>query len=110
MDIEKIEKFIDAGYTKAEIDELLAGAPKSEEAGANNPDAGKEQSAPNEENASAVNQPVEIGAAIEVLTNTVKGLQETVKAMQNKNVANASTDKPKKDAINEAISSFMENF
>ena len=110
MDIEKIEKFIDAGYTKEEINAMLATAPTGEEAGADNPDAGKEQSTPNEKNASEVNQPVEIGAAIEALTNTVKGLQETVKAMQNKNVANASTDKPKKDAINEAISSFMEKF
>ena len=110
MDIEKIEKFIDAGYTKAEIDELLAGAPKGEENGANNPDAGKEQSTPNEENASKVAQPVEISAAIEALTNTVAGLKETVKALQDKNVANASTDKPNKDKVGDAIASFMEKF
>ena len=109
MDIEKIEKFIDAGYTKAEIDELLAGAPKGEEAGAENPDAGKESNA-SEEKASEVNQPVEITAAIEALTNTVAGLKETVKAMQEKNLAGASTDKPKKDTVNEAIASFMEKF
>lgn len=110
MDIEKIEKFIDAGYTKAEIDELLAGAPKGEENGADNPDAGKEQGTPNEENASKVAQPVEITAAIEALTNTVAGLKETVKAMQDKNIAGASTDKPNKDKVGDAIASFMEKF
>lgn len=110
MDIEKIEKFIDAGYTKAEIDELLAAAPKGEDTGADNPDAGKEPGTPDAENASKVNQPVEITAAIEALTNTVAGLKETVKAMQEKNLAGASTDKPKKDSINEAINSFMEKF
>lgn len=114
MDIETITKLIDAGYTKAEIDAMQAGHDAGSEvnkgAGEENPNAGEEQSAPNEENASAVNNPVEITAAIEALNNTVAGLKETVKAMQDKNLANASTDKPKKDSINEAISSFMENF
>ena len=113
MDIETITKLIDAGYTKAEIDAMQAGhdgGSTNENAGKTNPDAGKEQGTPNEENASAVVQGVEIGAAIEALTNTVAGLQETVKAMQNSNVANASTDKPKKDAVGDAIASFMENF
>ena len=110
MDIEKIEKFIDAGYTKAEIDAMLGAAPKSEEAGADTPDAGEEQGNASAENAREINQPVEIGAAIEALTNTVKGLQETVKAMQEKNIAGASTDKPKKDTIKETIDSFMQNF
>ena len=110
MDIEKIEKFIDAGYTKAEIDALIAGAPKSEDAGETAPKAGEEQGDAGEKNASEINQPVEIGAAIEALTNTVAGLKETVKALQDKNVANASTDKPKKDVVKETIDSFMQNF
>ena len=114
MDIETITKLIDAGYTKAEIDAMQTGhddgGTTDKNAGETNPDAGKEQSTPNEKNASEVNQPVEITAAIEALTNTVAGLQETVKAIQNNNVANASTDKPKKDSINEAINSFMEKF
>lgn len=114
MDIETITKLIDAGYTKAEIDAMQAGHDSGdstdENAGETTPDAGEKQSAPNEKNASEVNNPVEITAAIEALTNTVAGLKETVKAMQDKNLANASTDKPKKDSINEAISSFMENF
>ena len=112
MDIETITKLIDAGYTKAEIDALSAGAtaPKSEDAGENNPPTGEEQAGAGEKNASEINQPVEITAAIEALNNTVAGLKETVKAMQDKNLANASTDKPKKDSINEAINSFMEKF
>lgn len=114
MDIEIITKLIDAGYTKAEIDAMQAGhdggSETNENAGETTPDAGKEQGNVGEKNASEVNNPVEIGAAIEALNNTVAGLKETVKAMQEKNLANASTDKPKKDSINEAISSFMENF
>lgn len=112
MDITTITKLIDAGYTKAEIDALSAGeaAPKGEDAGETNPPAGEEQGDAGEKNASEVNNPVKITAAIEALNNTVAGLKETVKAMQDKNLANASTDKPKKDSINEAISSFMENF
>ena len=110
MDIEKIEKFIDAGYTKAEIDELLAATPKGEEQRETTPDAGEEQGPNDEKNEVKINQPVEITAAIEALTNTVAGLKETVKAMQEKNLAGASTDKPKKDSINEAINSFMEKF
>ena len=114
MDIETITKLIDAGYTKAEIDAMQAGhddgGTTDENAGETAPNAGEKQGAPNEKNASEVNNPVEITAAIEALTNTVVGLQETVKAMQDKNLASASTDKPKKDSINEAINSFMENF
>ena len=114
MDIETITKLIDAGYTKAEIDAMQAGhdsgSATDENAGETTPNAGQEQGAPNEKNASTVNNPVEITAAIEALNNTVAGLKETVKAMQDKNLANASTDKPKKDSINEAINSFMENF
>lgn len=114
MDIETITKLIDAGYTKAEIDAMQAGHDGGGEAiknaGETAPDAGKAQSDAGEKNASEVNNPVEITAAIEALNNTVAGLKETVKAMQDKNLANASTDKPKKDSINEAISSFMEKF
>lgn len=112
MDIETITKLIDAGYTKAEIDALSAGAgaPKGKDAGEKLAPTGEEQAGAGEKNASAVNNPVEIGAAIEALNNTVAGLKETVKAMQDKNLANASTDKPKKDSINEAINSFMEKF
>ena len=114
MDFETITKFVNAGYTKAEIESMQAGHDKGSEtnkgAGAPDQNASEEQGATNPENASEINQPVEITAAIEALTNTVAGLKETVKALQDKNVANASIDKPKKDSINEAISSFMEKF
>ena len=115
MDIEKIEKFIDAGYTKAEIEALEnkgangepAGNEPSKESGATTPDAGKEQSSRSTENASAINAGGDISAAIEALTNTVTGLKETVKAMQDANIKNASTEKPKKDDVKSVIDSFM---
>lgn len=110
MEIETITKLIDAGYTKAEIDALSAeaGTPKGEGAGETTPPTGEEQGNAGEKNASEINQPVEITAAIEALTNTVAGLKETVKAMQDANAGKAATDKPKKDTIGEAMKSFID--
>ena len=112
MDIEKIEKFIDAGYTKAEIEALehpdaKGGDDSGKAKEPDNASAGEEQGNAGEKNASAVNQSVEITAAIEALTNTVSGLKETVKAMQDANAGKAATDKPKKDTIGEAMQSFI---
>lgn len=115
MDIEKIEKFIDAGYTKAEIEALehpdTKGGDNSGKAKEpDNASAEKEQGSANLENESAlekVGTSMEIAAAIEALTNTVSGLKETVKAMQDANAGKAATDKPKKDTIGEAMQSFI---
>lgn len=113
MDIETITKLLDAGYTKAEIDAMQAGHDAGNEAnkgaGEENQNASEEQSAPNTENAGALNQPVEIGAAIEALTNTVAGLKETVKAMQDKNAAGASTEKAKTTTVDEVMKSFIDS-
>ena len=114
MEIETITKLLDAGYTKAEIDAMQAGHDKGSEtdkgAGAPDQNAGEVEGAANEENASKIAQPVEFAAAIEALTNTVAGLKETVKVLQEKNAAAASIDKPNKDTIKETIDSFMQNF
>ena len=99
MDIEKIEKFIDAGYTKEEINALLSGG-KAEEP---KPEEPKEQSAGD----SSHDQSVEITATLQALTTTVKGLQDTVKAIQAANVKKAATDTPKTDEIKSIMDSFI---
>ena len=110
MDVETITKLLDAGYTKEEIDKMAGTATDQpgEAGAAGNETAGKEQDNAGQENASQVVTNVEITAAIEALTNTVTGLKETVKAIQENNAKAAATDKPKKDSIGEAIAGFME--
>jgi hypothetical protein len=110
MDIETIAKLIDAGYTKEEIDKLTAGAgdPQSENAGAPPETAGEEQGTAGQENAGKIETGVSIEAAIEALTNTVAGLKDTVKAMQDANAGQAATDTAKKDVIEETIKGFVD--
>lgn len=104
MEIEKIEKFIDAGYTKEEINALLSGGepeePKPEEP---KPEKTKEQSAAD----SSHDQSLEITATLQALTTTVKGLQDTVKAIQAANVKTAATPTPKTDEIKSIMDSFI---
>ena len=110
MDIEKIEKFIDAGYTKAEIEAMEKAAGSGDNAGksAGTPDdtAEKEQSHASAEDASPLS--AEVTKAIEALTNTVTGLQQTVKAMQDSNIDKSHTDKPDKGGVDEVIKSFID--
>lgn len=113
MDIKTITKLLGAGYTKAEIDAMQGGAGDqqgaagNEGAGAEEQNAGKEQGDAGAKNAEQVNNPVDISVAVEALTNTVKGLQETVKAIQTANVAGASSTGAKDTSVDDAISSFL---
>lgn len=103
MEIEKIEKFIDAGYTKEEINALLSGgndSPKPEEA---KPEEAKEENAGNTPHDNSV----EITATLQALTTTVKGLQDTVKAIQAANVKTAATNAPKTDEIKSIMDTFI---
>lgn len=110
MEIEKIEKFIDAGYTKEEINALLSGGnpeavqEKNEDGNSGaGPEKPKEQSAGN----SAPDQSLEITATLQALTTTVKGLQDTVKAIQAANVKTAATNAPKTDEIKSIMDTFI---
>lgn len=105
MDIEKIEKFIDAGYTKAEIDELLSEGSEAKSEGAK-PEEPKGQGAADtthEDN-------LDTAEMLKTLTSTVEGLTNTVKALQAANVksANSGTSKPV-DAIKETMDSFLKD-
>ena len=107
MDIEKIEKFIDAGYTKAEIDEMLKGTDthENESAGAGEQET-QEQSKADKTYESALTSE-DITKSIEVLTKTVDGLTNTVKAMQDSNVNNANGGRAGTDTVGDVINSFI---
>lgn len=110
MDIEKIEKFIDAGYTKEDIERMSAGGnaegiQTADEHGAEGakPGESKESGAENPTHDNAVSNEM-----LKTLTDTVVGLQETVKALQAQNVSAAKSASPKTgDKIKEAMDSFI---
>lgn len=107
MDIEKIEKFIDAGYTKAEIDEMLKGTDthKDESAGAGEQET-EEQGEADKTHESALSSD-DITKTIEALTKTVDGLTSTVKAIQEANVNNANGGRAGTDTVGDVIKSFI---
>lgn len=107
MDIEKIEKFIDAGYTKAEIDEMLKGTDSHEDesAGAGEQTT-QEQGEADKAHESALTSD-DITKTIEALTKTVDGLTNTVKSMQDANVNNATGGRAGTDTVGEVINSFI---
>ena len=108
MDIEKIEKFIDAGYTKEEINAMLSDggnagtvqAQNEQQATGAEPEKSEEQGATD----SAHDSTLEM---LKTLTSTVEGLKDTVKALQ---AANAkSADSGRKNPENE-INNIMDSF
>jgi hypothetical protein len=110
MDVETITKLLDAGYTKAEIEKMsgTAADQQSEAGAAGNETAGEEQAGAGQENAGKIETGVSIEAAIEALTNTVAGLKDTVKAMQDANAGTAATGTATKDVIGETIKGFID--
>ena len=102
MDIEKIEKFIDAGYTKQEIDEMLKGTDAHEDEGAG---AGEQDEADKTHESALTSD--DIAKTIEALTKTVDGLTNTVKAMQEANVNNANGGRAGTDKVGDVINSFI---
>lgn len=110
MDIETITKLIDAGYTKEEIEKLQSGGdasavqtPNENGSGSTEPEEPKEQSTPNQAHDSKVTEDM-----LKTLTDTVAGLQETVKALQQQNAKNADSKGTKPaDPIKDTIDSFI---
>lgn len=113
MDIEKIEKFIDAGYTKEDIEKMLQGG---------NNDGGKPEGLQDQDEkpieGGKPEEPKEQGAdntphdstleTIKALTETVNSLKDTVKAMQNSNAENADSGRKPKDEIEDVMKSFID--
>lgn len=112
MDIEEIKQFVKAGYTKEEIERLEASAPSQQGSNENTatvPDdqtAGKVEGNAGAENAGAVAP--DVMATLKSLTDTVNGLNETVKAMQALNVKGAQTGETGKKGVDEVMKSFIE--
>ena len=112
MDAQKIEKFIDAGYTKSEI-ELLFKDPKVDP----EPEQKKEPEQKNEisdnsnldqNNSQKISDNDAMAEAIKTLTNTVNALSDTVKAMQAANIDSSKTDSNKDNTVENVMRSFIE--
>ena len=110
MDIEKIEKFIDAGYTKEEINKMLSDGNAGSDQGRNEQqDSGGKPEEPNQSGAG--DQTHDSAVTLEMLatlTKTVEGLKDTVKALQsaNANMADSGSNKPE-DEIKNIMDSFI---
>ena len=110
MDIEKIEKFIDAGYTKEEINTMLSeGNAQAVQTPNENGNSGAEpeksegQGAGDSSHDSAVNT----AEMLKTLTSTVEGLKDRVKALQAANVKSADSGSKKPD---DEIKNIMDSF
>lgn len=107
MDIETITKLIDAGYTKAEIEQISAGGSGEPEQAGEEKTKANEPEKPNEPSTGDTSHENEMSATIKALTDTVAGLSATVKAMQDANIKGAKTETAKSDPIKAAMDSFI---
>lgn len=113
MDIEKIEKFIDAGYTKEDIEKMLqggdndSGKPEGLQEEDKKPNEGGEPEKPKEQGAGNPTHDSTI-EMVKALTETVNSLKDSVKAMQNNNAENADSGRKPKDEIEDVMKSFID--
>ena len=104
MTTNEILELVRAGYTKAEIEAMDGTVEQTAPEQAQ--EQAQEQTAPEQAQEQAQEQPTESGNYKE-LTELVKNLTETVKAMQADNARRASGEPPKKDTAESAIKSFF---
>lgn len=112
MDANKIEKFIDAGYSKQEI-ELLFKDPKvdPDPEQKNEPEQkieNSDNSNLDQNNSRTTSDNDTMAEAIKTLTNTVNALSDTVKAMQTANINSVKTETNKDSTIEGVMQSFIE--
>ena len=115
MTTQQIEKFIDAGYTKEEINLLFKDPkidpepePEPEPEDKKKPQPEPENKAQPQPDPEQNNSHEQFAQAFKSLTDIVAGLQETVKALQENNIKNAGTDNSKKDTIQDVMQSFID--
>lgn len=106
MDFETIQKFIEAGYTKADIDAMQGGNTEG-----SNTEEGTETGTENTSKTLMDTEPdisekPEVNADIKALSDTVAELSKTIKAMQEKNAGTADGGRPT-DKIKEVMDSFI---
>ena len=107
MTTNEILELVRAGYTKTEIESMNGTA--EQKAPEQAQEQAQEQTAPEQEQKApeqAQEQPTENGNYKE-LTELVKNLTETVKAMQADNARKVSGEPPKRDTAESAIKSFF---
>lgn len=102
MTTNEILELVRAGYTKQEIESMNGTAEQEPTQEQKAPEQEKEQ----EQKAPEQEQPTDNGNYKE-LTELVKNLTETVKAMQADNARKVSGEPPKKDTAESAIKSFF---
>lgn len=106
MDIETITKLLDAGYTKADIDAMERPSEENKATGENVETPKENESHASAENESAITP--DLAKMVESLTASVRGLENTVKSIQESNAGKAATETPKKDTIGDVMQSFID--
>ena len=112
MDLESTLKLINAGYTKDEIAAMEAGPetqepPKQEQP---NQEPPKQEQPKQEPPKDRANVSGDVAATIKALTETVNGLNATVKAMQGANAKAATVQSNNtNDPIKAAMDSFLQS-
>lgn len=104
MDIETIKSFIEAGYTKADIDAMQGGNGEGTESAK---EKGNDDQQANLDTKPDIPQGAEIDPTIKALSDTVAELSATVKALQEKNANTADAGRKPTDKIKEVMDSFI---
>lgn len=111
MTVEEIMKLLDAGYTKADIDKLMAGdAGKGDQGdgegkGDQGGDAGKGDQG-DVKGEAGKNEP---GDAYAALMESVKDLKATVEAIQKANIDNANQNREETKTVEDLVADFTKD-
>lgn len=115
MTVEEIMKLLDAGYTKADIDKLMAGdagkgdqsgdAGKGDQGEAGKGDQGGDASK-GDQGGEGKNEP---GDAYAALMESVKDLKATVEAIQKANIDNANQNREETKTVEDLVADFTKD-
>lgn len=113
MTVEEIMKLLDAGYTKADIDKLMAGdagkGDQGDDAGKGDQgEAGKgdQGDGKGDQGEAAKNEP---GDAYAALMESVKDLKATVEAIQKSNIDNANQNREETKTVEDLVADFTKD-
>ena len=107
MTVEEIMKLLDAGYTKADIDKLMAGDAGEGDHGG---DAGEgdqgDDASKGDKTEAGKNEP---GDAYAALMESVKDLKATVEAIQKANIDNANQSREETKTVEDLVADFTKD-
>ena len=111
MTVEEIMKLLDAGYTKADIDKLMAGdAGKGDQGDAGDAGKGDQGDAGDagkvDQGDAGKNEP---GEAYAALMESVKDLKATVEAIQKANIDNANQNREETKTVEDLVADFTKD-